>query len=876
MAKLSPMMTYYLSLKEEYKQEILLFRLGDFYEMFFDDAVKASKLLDLTLTGRDCGLDERAPMCGVPYHAVDNYISKLVAAGEKVAICEQLSDPKLSKGLVDRGVVRVITPGTLIDSFTLDDKKSNYLAVVSSLHGTSVIAWADISTGEFSAIELGNTVDRQIEDMLSAINPSEILVADTNLTEIESLPIFKYGKIPKPFSLQERYFRYNNAYDRLIKQLNVPSMQPFECQDKKDIICACGALLEYLFETQKRAIDYIKDFRLISKKNFMFLDANTRRNLEINANARDGKQYGTLSWVLNKTRSSIGNRTFAKWLDRPLINAIQINERLSAVAELVDNNIMRDNAQDALNKMNDLERLVNRLAYHNEKPIDYKGISDSLQVLPLIKSALNDTKSKYLIKQYNDIAIEQELAAVLSSAIADKVPATFKDGGLIADGFNKQLDELRKAKTSSTDWINQLEIEERERTGIKLLKIRYNKVFGFYIEVPNSVKDKVPYRYIRKQTLVNAERFITDELKQIEDTVLNSEAKSLELEEKIIEEIRQTILTEAQQILLTCRALGNIDAIASFAEVSRSNDYVKPIIDETVKALNIEFGRHPVVEKFVGRNNFTSNNTYLDSSDSRTMVITGPNMAGKSTYMRQVAIITLMAHMGCFVPCKSAEIPLTDRIFTRVGASDDLSFGQSTFMVEMLEVATILKNCTDKSLLILDEIGRGTSTCDGLSIAWAVIEYITKHYHTKTLFSTHYHELTSLEGMVEGLKNYKVLVSEIGDNLVFSHKITRGGANKSFGIEVAKLAGLPTEVTQRALVLASKIEKLSKIEDSQSLILDSDCFDKTKAKQLSFLDQSRSEELLDILSNLDTNAMTPMQAMLELDNLIQRAKRIKR
>lgn len=873
--KLSPMMSFYLELKENYKDAIVLFRLGDFYEMFFDDAIKASRILDITLTGRDCGLEERAPMCGVPFHAVDNYIAKLIAAGEKVAICEQLSDPKTTKGMVERDVVRVITPGTVIEDNILDEKKNNYIANISIDDNGAAIAWADISTGEFNCFELSNN-SNIIEDMLITINPSEIITNSASYQVVLNIPSVRLGKLPKPYNYIDSAYNYGNAHKKLLDSFKTQSLQIFECEGNKPIISVAGSLMEYISETQKRALCHINGLKVIKNNQFMFLDTATRRNLEITQNCRDSKKYASLLWVIDKTKTPLGARLIRNWLEQPLINHKKINARLDGVECLVENNPLRTNLNESFRKVRDIERIVGKIAYGSANPKDLFSLAETLVELPKIKSAIKDEQCTIINKIYNNIGDLSEIADLLFNAIDEDPRSLIREGGFIKKGFNAELDELRNAKAKGKDWIATIEKQEKEATGIKNLKVGFNKVFGYYIEVTNSFKEKVPFRYIRKQTLTNAERYITEELKELEETVLGSEEKAIALEQKLFAEIIKVLINYIPVLKETSNAIATLDSLVSFAEVSLENNYCKPVVSDTIDQINIIKGRHPVVEKIIGLNQFVPNDFIIDKKDNRTMIITGPNMAGKSTYMRSVAIITLLAHIGCFVPAESAEISITDRIFTRIGASDDLAFGQSTFMVEMTEVATILNNATDKSLLILDEIGRGTSTCDGLSIAWAVIEYITNNFKTKTLFSTHYHELTELEGMLDGIKNYKIMVKELQNQVIFTHKITRGGANKSFGIEVARLAGLPKAVLDRATSLSKKLEQNEILKDTNSILLDSkEIFEKDDIKQLSFFENSISDEIVDILKNIDTDNMTPMQALRELSELKEKVRKIK-
>ncbi len=872
--KLSPMMSFYLDLKENYKDAIVLFRLGDFYEMFFDDAIKASRILDITLTGRDCGLEKRAPMCGVPYHAVDSYIAKLIAAGEKVAICEQLSDPKTTKGMVDRDVIRVITPGTVIEDNILDEKKNNYIASIYIDNNCAAIAWADVSTGEFNCFELSSN-KVLIEDMLVTINPAEIITNSVSFPIVSEIPSIRMGRLPKPYNYIDSAYNYGNAYKKLLDSFKTQSLQIFECEGNKPIVSVAGSLMEYISDTQKRALCHINGLKLIKNNNFMFLDTATRRNLEITQNSRDSKRYGSLLWVIDKTKTSMGARMLRNWMDQPLINSKKINARLDGVESLINNNPLRTELVESLKQIKDIERIVSKVAYKSVNPKELRTLGESLAILPQIKAVLKTENSAILTKIYNNIDEMRDVSELLLKAIKSDCKTLIREGDFIADGFNADLDNLRNARANGREILAKIEAEEKASTGIKNLKVGYNKVFGYYIEVTNSAKEKVPYRYVRKQTLANAERYITEELKQVEDMVLGADEKALALELKIFDEIIAVIKENTSVLKITANAVAQLDTLISFAEVSLENNYCKPIISTDLDSISIIKGRHPVVEKIIGLNQFVPNDFIIDKKENRTMIITGPNMAGKSTYMRSVAIITLLAHIGCFVPAESAEIEVTDRIFTRIGASDDLVFGQSTFMMEMTEVATILKNATDKSLLILDEIGRGTSTCDGLSIAWAVIEYVTNNFKTKTLFSTHYHELTELEGMLDGVKNYKIMVREIDGQVIFTHKITRGGANKSFGIEVARLAGIPQTVLDRATTISKKLEQNEILKDTNSILLDSkNIFEKDDIKQLSFFENSISDEIIEILKSIDTDNITPMQALRELSDLKEKVRKI--
>lgn len=861
--KLSPMMRRYFEIKENYKDCLLFFRLGDFYEMFFDDAVTASRVLDLTLTGRDCGLDERAPMCGVPYHAVDNYIRKLIENGYRVAICEQLSDPATSKGLVDRDVVRVVSSGTVMEEDILDEKSSNYLCSVFTNSQGFGIAWADISTGEFNVYEYvgDNSLDR-LSNLLGSISPSEIICNDDF--------VGKYLKVQYFVSSDKRARCYHDfayslsaATKRICSSFKITSLSVFELDDKNNAVCAAGGLLEYLAQTQKRSLGQLGKITFLHDKSFMMLDTATRRNLELTERARDGKRAGSLLSVLDKTCTAMGARTMKRWIEQPLQDADMINKRLDAVETLCSSKAGRERLSDALSRARDLERLNGRLAYGNATPKDLLSISDTLAVIPEVKASLDGVQTALLKKINSALHPLEKVQLVLDSALDRDGVNSYKNGGYVKKGYDEQLDQMRDIHISAKEWLAELESKEREETGIRTLKVGYNKVFGYYIEVSKSFTDKVPYRYERKQTLVNGERYITQELKQLEDRILSAEATASALEEKIFTELKTLCYDNLAKLQSNASALSALDCLLSFANVSVANDYVKPLINKKVKCIDIESGRHPVVETLIDKGAYVPNDTLLNDADDRTMIITGPNMAGKSTYMRQVAIITLMAHIGCFVPAKSAQIALTDRIFTRIGASDDLSGGQSTFMVEMIEVATILNYATSSSLLILDEIGRGTSTFDGLSIAWSVLEYITKNIKAKTLFATHFHELTELEDL-DGVKNYRVLVSQVGDSIVFLHKIVRGGASQSFGIEVASLAGVNKTVIDHAKSIMHSLEEDSKNRDTNEMLLSS--AKKNVTAQVSLFDSGESKIERQI-RDTDVDNLTPLQALTILSDL---------
>ena len=858
---LSPMMKYYLSVKENYKDAILLFRLGDFYEMFFDDAKLASEILDLTLTGRDCGLEHRAPMCGVPYHAVDGYISKLISAGYKVAICEQLTSPEESKGMLERDVIRVITPGTVIEDDILDDKKNNYLVSIATHKNKFALAWADVSTGEFNTLEKDLDDFSSIEDALATIVPAEIICNGETLALTQNVSQMRLSKLPKFQNHNEWSFELSNAEKALKEQFEVSSLDMFEIKDKKTCIMASGALCTYLKETQKRALSHISGLRYVRNERYMVLDSTARRNLEITQNARDGSSRATLLKVMDKTRTSMGARNLRRWLEQPLRDEKEINSRLDAVEELISSGKVRSNLDETLGLVKDLERLSTKLVYGNPSPRDFIAIRQSLEAIPFIKSTLKTCKNPLLVSlEENMFELESEYN-MLCDMLDDNPPALTKDGGFIRKGYSEELDGYRNANTDGKSWLAKLENDEKEATGIKNLKVGYNKVFGYYIEVSKGNVDKVPFRYVRKQTLTTGERYITEELKEIEDKILGAVEKSVKLELALFEQIKLQMLKVIPMLQSTARAVAVTDTLLSFAKLSAAGNYCKPVINDTIEGISIKGGRHPVVEALMKSDEFVPNDTELDCYQNRTMIITGPNMAGKSTYMRQVALIVFMAHVGCFVPAKSAQISITDRIFTRIGASDDLAYGQSTFMVEMVEVATILQNATMRSLLILDEIGRGTSTFDGLSIAKAVLEDVTARIRCKTLFSTHFHELTELEGNLEGAVNYKIVAAERDKGIIFLHKIMRGGTNKSFGIEVAKLAGLPQKVIARARAVSKELEN----DAHKSRVA------KTESRVPDMVDMMEQNEIIGQLKELDVNNMSPIQALNVLGELVKKA-----
>ncbi len=808
--ELSPMMTHYLNLKQEYPDCVIFYRLGDFYEMFFEDAVRVSKILDLTLTGRDCGLEERAPMCGIPFHAADTYIAKLVEKGEKVAICEQVSDVKdkvSAKNLVERKVIKIITAGTITENSLLDDKTNNYLASVYPSQNGIGVAWTDITTGDFFTKFIYKKDDfDKLADLLVRINPSEIICPEGYYKTFNDLSIVKHNVLPKFFAYKEFAYLYSHAERKLKEHFNVLSLQCFGIEENKTLVTVCGSLLEYLQETQKHALINISKITLEEDNEYMSLDGVALKNLEIVKTLRDSKRYGSLLWHIDNCSTPMGSRTLYSYLTQPLQDINKINYRLDGVEELYKNTLMRNAVKQLLDEVRDTERLAGKISNNILLPVDALSLAKSLSIIPSIKFSLSGATSKII----NDIIANfydfSNITSIIESAIYQGEQDTKKGASkIIADGFDKELDRLRSIKTNSQNIIKEMEEKEREETGIKTLRIAYNKVFGYFIEVTNSFKDKVPYRYVRKQTLVGAERFITEELKVLEEEILTCSEKIDKLESEIFNKIKNLLKEHIKQILITSKCFATLDAILSLAIVAKKFGYTRPIIKNFGETLKITDGRHPVVEALISEK-FVPNDTILNNDEDRMLIITGPNMAGKSTYMRQIAIITLLSHIGSFVPCKYAEIPLVDKIFTRVGASDSLISEQSTFMVEMSEVANILNKATKNSLLILDEVGRGTSTYDGLSIAWSVVEYIASKIKAKTLFATHYHELSELEGKIEGVKNYKITVKEFNGSIIFLRKIMEGSANKSFGIEVASLAGVPAEITKNAKKILKKLE----------------------------------------------------------------------
>ena len=868
-ASLSPMMQKYLETKDAYPDCILFYRLGDFYEMFFDDAIKVSKDLELTLTGKECGMEERAPMCGVPFHAADTYVDRLVKKGYKVAIAEQMEDPKLAKGLVKREVIRVVTPGTVLDNHALEEGKNNYLMAIVWSGTMFGVSTCDVSTGAFLVTELKTT--EALEDEIDKFQPAEILC--NNLFEMsgENLEVLKnriHFVVTRPESW---YFREENAVRLLTEHFGTPSLRAIGLEDFDAGVISSGALLQYLYETQKNNLPHITNITPYLSGAYMIVDTSTRRNLELTETLREKEKRGSLLWVLDKTKTAMGARLLRSFIEQPLIDRAQIIKRQGAIAELTEDFVTRDELREYLGPIYDLERLIGRISYKTAGPRDLIAFSASAKMLPAIAAQLGAFHSELMTNIREDMDTLEDLASLIDASINDDPPLLVREGGIIKDGYNEEVDTLRRSKTEGKDWLSELEAKEKERTGIKSLRVRYNKVFGYYIEVTNSYLSMVPEDYSRKQTLTNAERFITPELKRLEDLILGAEDRLATLEYDLFCEIRDQVAAEVKRIQKTAGAIALLDVLASLSYVGQRQDYVCPQINEK-GVLEIKGGRHPVVEQMIPDGQFVANDVYLDNTKNRVAIITGPNMAGKSTYMRQVALITLMAQIGSFVPAKQANICICDRIFTRVGASDDLASGQSTFMVEMTEVANILRHAGPKSLIILDEIGRGTSTYDGMSIAWAVVEFIAdkKLLGAKTLFATHYHELTELEGSLPGVNNYCIAVKEQGDDIIFLRKIISGGADKSYGIQVARLAGVPDKVIARAKEL---VEELSGADIAQRAREIAQTVagtsarkrvtrpDEVDANQLTMFDTVRDEDIIRELKELNVSQMTPLDAL---------------
>lgn len=881
MAEYSPMMQHYLKTKEENKDCILFYRLGDFYEMFFDDAVTVSKELELTLTGKDCGQEERAPMCGIPFHAAETYINRLVANGHKVAICEQMEDPKLAKGIVKREVIRVVTPGTNLNTQALDETKNNYLMSIVYIGDTLGVSIADFSTGDYFVTEL--TSGAELIDEINKFTPSEIIANEYFDMSGIDLTAVKDKLSISMSTLDSWYFDEDTCRNRLLEHFDLTSLDGLGLKDYTVGIIAAGALLSYLYETQKSTMPHITTLLPYTTGKYMLIDSSSRRNLELVETLREKQKRGSLLWVLDKTKTAMGARALRSIIEQPLINRDEIIKRQDAIEEFNNHSIDREEIREYLNPVYDLERIMTKISCKSANPRDLVAFHNSLEMLPYIKQIISHFETPLFAEFAEKMDDLRDLYDLIDRAIVEDPPIAMRDGGMIKEGYSEEADELRRAKTEGKQWLAELETREKERTGIKNLRIKFNKVFGYYLEVTNSFKSLVPPEWVRKQTLTNAERYTTDELKHLEDVIMGAEDKLYTLEYDLFVGVREKIASEVIRIQNTAKAIAQVDVFAALSLVSQQSNYVKPKINEK-GIIDIKNGRHPVVEKMISNDMFVANDTYLDNASNRISIITGPNMAGKSTYMRQTALIVLMAQIGSFVPAESANIGIVDRIFTRVGASDDLASGQSTFMVEMTEVANILRNATPKSLLILDEIGRGTSTFDGLSIAWAVVEHIanTKLLGAKTLFATHYHELTELEGTMDGVNNYCIAVKEKGDDIVFLRKIVKGGADKSYGIQVAKLAGVPepvierakelvvelsdADISQKAKDIAQYTKKLEKMNQQYRKE------DELEVKQMTLFDTLNDDSIITDIKELDIGNMTPIDALNMLYKLQNKIK----
>lgn len=865
---MSPMMQHYVKTKEENKDCILFYRLGDFYEMFFEDAITVSKELELTLTGKDCGLEERAPMCGVPFHAAETYINRLVERGYKVAICEQMEDPKQARGIVKREVIRVVTPGTNLNTQALDETKNNYLMSIVYLSNRFGIAIADVTTGDFMVTEVDKI--RSLLDEVYKFSPVEIICNEAFCMSGVDMEELKNRVHVCIYPLESWYFDDTLCARTLKEHFHVSTLEGLGLKDYECATISAGALLTYLLNTQKTTLDHMRAITPYATERYMLIDSSSRRNLELTEALRDKVKRGSLLWVLDKTKTAMGARMLRSFIEQPLIDEEAIQDRLDAVEELKKREMDREEIREYLNPIYDLERLIGRISYQSANPRDLIAFRSSISMLPHIKALVKGFSCKEMQEIYENMDDLQDLFSLLEASIVEDPPLAMKEGGIIKDGYNADVDHFRQAKTKGKTWLAELEASEREKTGIRNLKIKYNKVFGYYLEVTNSFKNMVPDYYTRKQTLTNAERYITPKLKELEDMILGAEDKLYALEYDLFSEIRNRIFKEMDRVQKTAKAIAKLDSYLSLALVASRNNYVRPKIN-TRGVIDIKNGRHPVVEQMIPNDLFIPNDTYLDNQKNRISVITGPNMAGKSTYMRQTALIVLMAQIGSFVPAEKANIGIADRIFTRVGASDDLASGQSTFMVEMTEVANILRNATSKSLLILDEIGRGTSTFDGLSIAWAVMEYIsnTRILGAKTLFATHYHELTELEGKLSGVNNYCIAVKEKGDDIVFLRKIVKGGADKSYGIQVAKLAGVPDPVIERAKELVEELVhaditaavKDIASEGKKARTKSPVHLDEVDLEQISLFDTVKDDDVLEELKNIDVSNLTPIDAL---------------
>lgn len=877
---LTPMMQQYMETKKQYQDCILFYRLGDFYEMFFEDALTASKELEITLTGKSCGLEERAPMCGIPYHAVEGYLTRLVNKGYKVAICEQMEDPKLAKGLVKRDVIRIVTPGTNLNVQSLEASKNNFLMCITYLPAKIGISVADVTTGDYYLTEVEDL--KKLNDELMKYEPSEIICNEAFLVSG-----FDVGNLKEKYrisvnALEPHFFDDEGCKRVLLRHFKVNTLIGLGIEEFPVGMIAAGALLQYLYETQKTELTHFTHIYPYLTNKYMLLDSSTRRNLELSETLRDKQKRGSLLWVLDKTKTAMGGRLLRSMLEQPLIEKAEMERRLDAIEELNRDSVSRDELREYLNPIYDLERLLSKVTYKTANPRDFIAFRNSLEMLPAIKTVLKGFEKAELTEIERDMDSLQDIYELIVAAIEEEPPISIREGGIIKDGFDETIDMLRSAKKDGKQWLAELEEADRERTGIKNLKIKYNKVFGYYFEVTNSYKDLVPEDYIRKQTLANAERYTTPRLKELEDTILNAEDKLTTLEYDLFCKIRESIAMELERIQRTAKAIARLDVYASLSLVAERNHYVRPKLNEK-GIIDIKDGRHPVVEQMIQNDLFIANDTFLDNGSHCISIITGPNMAGKSTYMRQTALIVLMAQVGCFVPAKSANIGIVDRIFTRVGASDDLASGQSTFMVEMNEVANILRNATSNSLLILDEIGRGTSTFDGLSIAWAVIEHISnrKLLGAKTLFATHYHELTELEGKMHNVNNYCIAVKECGDDIVFLRKIIKGGADRSYGIQVAKLAGVPDMVIDRAKEIVEQLTDNDITEKIQNIAVDTkgegrakkqQHLDEVDLAQMSLFDTVTDEDVIKELMELEVNTMSPLDALNALYKLQNKLK----
>ncbi len=863
MAKLSPMMEQYMQVKEKYKYCLLFYRLGDFYELFYDDAIVASKELEITLTGKDCGQEERAPMCGVPFHAADSYIAKLVEKGYKVAICEQTENPKQAKGIVKREVIRVVTPGTVLDTNVLDESKNNYIMCIFKNAEGYGISSCDVSTGEFMVTEFEKDMDSKVIDEIARFNPAEIICneavdLDERISNIFDIRLNHYS---------DWAFDYQTANICLCNHFHTLNLAGFGLEGDRRCVCSSGALMQYLTETQMNNLSHILSIRKYSSNKFMILDMSSRRNLELTQTIRDKSKKGTLLWVLDRTKTAMGARMLRSWIEQPLIDTDDIQKRLDAVESLKDNAFEREDLKEILNTIYDIERIMGKVVYATANAKDLIALRNSFEYLPSLKNVISAFKCQYINDIYNSFDCLEDIYKLIDDSINPEPPFSVREGGLIKEGYNEEVDRLNAAKKNGTSWLKELEEREKEETGIKNLRIKFNKVFGYSIEVTNSYKDNVPERYIRKQTLTNAERYITPELKEIEETILGADERVIELEYELFCDIRSRIASNVERIKTTAKYISVLDAIMSLGETADKNNYVKPVVNNS-GIIDIKNGRHPVVER-LSKEGFIPNDTYLDTEENTLSIITGPNMAGKSTYMRQTALIVLMAQLGSFIPAESGVIGVTDRIFTRVGASDDLATGQSTFMIEMVEVANILNNASKNSLLILDEIGRGTSTFDGLSIAWAVLEYIAAKIGARTLFATHYHELTELEGKVKGVRNYCVSVKEQGEDIIFLRKIIPGGTDRSYGVHVAKLAGVPRAVVKRANKILSALGTTDTAAGVTAAEEDFMYDDEPLESKMLFLNELTKE-----FDTMDINDITPFDAMKKLYDIKEKLSKL--